>query len=110
MASGLYGYKPNPAGWQQVFKSGGMQAALDSVVSPIAARANANFGLHAGDSVPLEVRNGTVQMVKFNGTPNIPPYGSHVDVADRTAIGKVVCKTALGRYDNSINNTIMKSR
>ena len=42
-------------------------------------------------------------MVKFNGTPNIPPYGSHVDVADRTAIGKVVCKTALGRYDNSIN-------
>ena len=110
MASGLYGYKPNPAGWQQVFKSAGMQAALDAAVSPIAERANANFGLHAGDKVPLRVKNGTVRMVKFNGVPRIAPYGSHVDVADRTAIGKVVCKTALGRYDNSINNTILKSR
>ena len=110
MASGLYGYRPNPEGWKQVFKSGGMQAALDAAVSPIAAAANANFGLRAGERVPLTVKNGTVQMVKFSGTPNMPPYGSYVDVADRTAIGKVVCMTALGRYDNSINNTILKSR
>lgn len=110
MASGLYGYKPNPAGWRQVFKSAGMQAALDSVVSPIAARANANFGINAGDRVPLTVKNGTTQMVKFNGTPNIAPYGSYVDLGSHTAIGKVVCKTRLGRYDNSINNTILKSR
>ena len=110
MASGLYGYRPNPAGWMQVFKSAGMQAALRGAVEPIAAAANANFGLHAGERVPLKVKNGTVQMVKFNGTPNIPPYGAYVDVADRTAIGKVVCKTELGRYDNSINNTILKSR
>ena len=110
MASGLYGFKPNPAGIMQVWKSGGMQAALNAAVSPIAARANASFGLHAGDKVPLKVRNGTVQMVKFNGTPSIQPYGSYVDVGDRTAIGKVVCMTELGRYDNSINNTILKSR
>ena len=110
MASGLYGYKPNPAGWMQVFKSGGMQSALRGAVEPIAARANANFGLKAGDRVPLTVKNGSVQPIRFNGTPNIPPYGAHVDVGSYTAIGKVVCKTALGRYDNSINNTILKSR
>ena len=110
MASGLYGYTPYPSGWMQVFKSAGMQSALRGAVEPIAEAANANFGLYAGDRVPLRVRNGTVQMVKFNGSPNIPPYGAHVDVADRTAIGKVVCMTELGRYDNSINNTILKSR
>ena len=110
MASGLYGYRPNEAGWRQVFKSAGMQSALKSAIEPIAARANANFGLHAGDRVPLKVKNGTIQMVKFNGTPKKPPYGSYVDVLDNTAIGKVVSMTELGRYDNSINNTIRKSR
>ena len=110
MASGLYGYKPNPSGWMSVFKSGGMQSALRGVVEPIAASANANFGLKAGDRVPLQVKNGTIQQVKFNGSPNVPPYGSFVDVADRTAIGKVVCMTELGRYDNSVHNTILKSR
>lgn len=107
---GLYGFKPNPRGIEQIWKSGGMQGALMSAVSPIAERANANFGLKAGDHVPLKVKNGTVQQVKFNGTPKIPPYGSFVDVADHTAIGKVVCMTELGRYDNSIHNTILKSR
>lgn len=110
MADGIYGLEIFPSGIEQIFKSGEMQAALDAVVSPIAASANANFGLRAGDRVPLRVRNGTVQNVKFNGTPNMPPYGSYVDVADHTAIGKVVCMTELGRYDNSINNTILKSR
>jgi len=110
MADGIYGLVIFPSGIEQIFKSGGMQSALDAVVSPIAASANANFGLKAGDRVPLRVRNGTVQNVKFSGTPKMPPYGSYVDVADHTAIGKVVCMTELGRYDNSINNTILKSR
>ena len=110
MASGIYGIRLFPSGIEQVFKSGGMQSALDAAVSPIAAAANANFGLEAGDSVPLKVKNGTVQDVKFNGTPKMPPYGSYVDVASHTAIGKVVCMTELGRYDNSIHNTILKSR
>ena len=110
MANGIYGFKPYPSGFEQVFKSGAMQSALDAVVSPIAARANANFGLKAGDPVPLKVKNGGVREVKFNGTPKMSPYGSYVDVADYTAIGKVVCMTELGRYDNSINNTILKSR
>lgn len=110
MMGSIYGIQIFPSGIEQIFKSGGMQSALDAVVSPIAANANANFGLRAGDRVPLKVKNGTVQMVKFNGSPNIPPYGSFVDVADHTAIGKVVCMTELGRYDNSINNTILKSR
>ena len=110
MASGLYGFKPNPAGIIQVFKSGGMQSALMGAVGPIAARANANFGIAQGQGVPLTVKNGTTQMVKFNGVPNTPPYGAYVDLGTYTAIGKVVCMTALGRYDNSINNTILKSR
>ena len=106
----VYGIQIFPSGIEQIFKSGGMQAALDAVVSPIAASANANFGLRAGDTVPLKVRNGTVQDVKFDGTPRIEPYGSHVDLADHTYIGKVVCRTELAAYDNSINNTILKSR
>ena len=110
MASGIYGLEIFPSGIIQIFKSGEMQAALDGVVSPIAASANANFGLKAGDRVPLKVRNGTVQNVRFSGTPKMPPYGSYVDLGDFTAIGKVVCMTELGRYDNSIHNTIMKSR
>ena len=110
MASGLYGFVPNPSGIEQVWKSGGMQSALRSAVEPIAAAANANFGLKAGERVPLKVKNGTVQMVKFNGDLKKLPYGAFVDVASHTAIGKVVCMTELGRYDNSINNTILKSR
>ncbi len=110
MASGIYGVTIIPSGIEQVFKSGGMQSALRSAVEPIAAAANANFGLRAGDRVPLKVQNGTVQDVKFNGTPAVPPYGSFVDVADHTAIGKVVCMSELGAYDNSIHNTIAKSR
>jgi hypothetical protein len=110
MASGIYGVKIIPSGIEQVFKSGGMRSALESVVAPIAASANANFGLRAGDRVPMKLKNGTVQDVKFDGVPRIPPYGHHVDLGDHTYIGKVVCKTALGAYDNSINNTIMKSR
>ena len=110
MASQLHGFTPNAHGIEQVFKSSGMQAALRQAVEPIADAANANFGLQAGDRVPLEVKNGTVQMVRFNGTPKYDPYGAYVDLAEHTAIGKVVCMTELGRYDNSINNTILKSR
>lgn len=109
MGSGMT-FVPNSAGIRRVFRSGGMQHALKNAVEPIAARANANFGLHEGDPVPMTVKNGTVQTVRFNGTPKIDPYGAYVDLAPNTAIGKVVCKTALGRYDNSINNTILKSR
>ena len=110
MVSGIYGIEIFPRGIEQVFKSGSMQAALEAAVSPIAASANANFGIKGGDRIPLKVKNGSVQQVRFNGTPKTPPYGSFVDVADHTAIGKVVCMTELGRYDNSINNTILKSR
>lgn len=110
MGSGIYGVRIIPSGIEQVFKSGGMQAALEGVVAPIAAAANANFGLKAGDMIPVRVKNGTVQEIKFDGTPRIEPYGYHVDLADHTYIGKVVCKTELGAYDNSINHTILKSR
>ena len=109
MASGMT-FVPNTAGIRRVFRSSGMQSALKSAVEPIAARANANFGLHEGDRVPLKAKNGTIRDVKFNGTPKVDPYGAYVDLAPNTAIGKVVCKTELGRYDNSINNTILKSR
>ena len=44
----IYGLTIFPSGIEQIFKSGEMQAALDAVVSPIAASANANFGLKAG--------------------------------------------------------------
>lgn len=110
MGSGIYGVKIFPSGIEQIWKSGGMRSALESAVAPIAAAANANFGLRAGDRVPVRVKNGTVQDIKFDGNPRIQPYGHHVDLGDHTYIGKVVCKTELGAYDNSINNTIMKSR
>lgn len=110
MGSGIYGLEIFPSGIEQIWKSGGMQAALDAAVAPIAESANANFGLKAGDRVPMRVKNGTVQDVKFDGAPRIQPYGHYVDLADHTYIGKVVCRTQLGAYDNSINNTILKSR
>ena len=66
--------------------------------------------LQWGERIPMKVRNGTVQEIKFDGAPRMEPYGYHVDVADHTAIGKVVCRTELGRIDNSRNNTILKSR
>jgi len=106
----LYGFKPNRAGIAAVMKSAGVKAQLQAAVDPIAARANANFGIAAGTPVPLTVQNGTVQNVKFDGTPRIEPYGAYVDEGSYAAIGKVVCRTALGRYDNAINNTILKSR
>lgn len=106
----LYGFKPNRAGIIAAMKSEGVKAQLRAVVEPIAANANGNFGIAAGTPVPMEVRNGTVQDVRFDGTPRIDPYGAYVDEGAYTAIGKVVCKTALGRYDNATNNTILKSR
>ncbi len=109
-SGGIYGLRIIPSGIEQIFKSGGMQSALNAVVSPIAATANANFGIKAGERIPMKVKNGTVQEIKFSGSPKSPPYGSFVDVASHTAIGKVVCMTELGRIDNSRNNTILKSR
>lgn len=106
----LYGFKPNRAGIIATMKSEGVKAQLRSEVERIAGAANGNFGLAAGTPVPMKVANGTVQNVKFDGTPKIDPYGAYVDEGAYTAIGKVVCKTALGRYDNATNNTILKSR
>lgn len=111
MADGqLYGFVPNVRGIDRALSSPAVKSQLKSYVDGVASSANANFGLHAGDLVPLTVQNGTVQNVKFNGAPRIEPYGSYVDQGAYVPIGKVVCKTALGRYDNATNNTILKSR
>lgn len=110
MASRLSHIRPNPSGISRTLKSAGVQQALDAVIAPIAARANTNFVIAAGDPVELGVKNGTRRTVRFNGVPKIPPYGSFVDLGTYTAIGKVVCMTELGRIDNARNNTILKSR
>ena len=108
MASGMT-FVPNTAGIEKVFKSSSMQNALRSTCEPAAARANSNFALNACMIPAPFTRSGKAFYYNGDG-PEIEPYGVVVDVASHTAIGKVVAMTALGRYDNSINNTIKKSR
>lgn len=110
MASVLYGFKENLPGIERVWKSKGMQDALRSTLEPVAARANSNFALGRCD-IPAEYGTKDGKTFHYGGTPpEIDPYGFFVDVAEHTAIGKVVSMTVLGRYDNSLNNTILKSR
>lgn len=82
----------NIGGIRAVLKSGPIQAALASVCEPIAdaatANAAANANLHTEGAV----------------------YKAYVDVAQFTAIGKVVCGNAAARHDNAHNNTLLKSR
>ena len=81
----------------------------EEVVDRIAARANSNFALGAC-MVPGQFASGGKPFYYGGDEPRIEPYGSYVDMGKYVPIGKVVCRTALGRYDNSMNNTILKSR
>lgn len=108
-STGLYGFRVNRRGVIAALKSQGAQDALGQVVEPIAARANSLYSL-TGNTAKLALANGTTRDVRVTQAPRVPPYGSFVDVGTYTAIGKVVCLTALGRADNARNNTILKAR
>ena len=73
MGSGIYGVKIFPSGIEQVFKSGGMRSALEAVVAPIASSANSNFGLRAGDRVPVKVKNGKPHLPQGQPQPSRRP-------------------------------------
>lgn len=108
-SAGMQGFRINGRGVIAVLKSQGVQDSLREVVEPIADRANAAYAL-TGTRVPLKAANGSERDVLVTQEPRIPPYGCHVDLGTYSAIGKVVCKTALGRADNARNNTILKAR
>jgi hypothetical protein len=109
MASGLYGFTPNVRGIDDALSTPEVKARLAEVAGNIAARANANFALNPC-RIPEQFTSDGKSFYYNGDGPQIEPYGSHVDMGAYVPIGKVVCRTALGRYDNSLNNTILKSR
>jgi len=109
MANELYGFKPNKRGICAALSTPEVKAKLAEATSSIANRANGNFALDACKIPAQFTKYGKAFHYDGKG-PRIAPYGSHVDMGNYVPIGKVVCRTALGRYDNSLNNTILKSR
>ena len=85
-------FVPNVAGIRTVFKGAEVQAALRSVVEPIAANAT---GMAAANA---------------NSHTRGAEYKAYVDMGNYTAIGKVVCGNAAARHDNAHNNTLLKAR
>lgn len=85
-------FKLNITGVRAILKGAEVQAALRSIVEPIAANATdmaaANDDSHTRGA----------------------EYKAYVDVGNYTAIGKVVCGNAAARHDNAHNNTILKAR
>ena len=108
MASQMH-FVPNVRGIDRALSSSGVKSKLAEIAGNIASRANSNFALGRCDIPAPFTKDG--KTLHYGGKePEIDPYGSHVDMGQWVPIGKVVCRTALGRYDNSINNTILKSR
>lgn len=85
-------FKLNIVGVRAILKGAEVQAALRSVVEPIAARAT---GMAAANA---------------NSHTRGAEYRAYVDMGNYTAIGKVVCGNAAARHDNSHNNTLLKAR
>jgi len=85
-------FKLNINGVRAILKGAEVQAALRSVVEPIAASATAMAAANA------------------NNHTQGAEYKAYVDVGKFTAIGKVVCGNAAARHDNSHNNTMLKAR
>ena len=109
MASGLYGFTPNVKGIDEALSTPEVRAELAAMAGRIAANANSNFALGPCRIPAAFASDG--KSFWYNGDgPKVQPYGSFVDQGSYVPIGKVVCMTALGRYDNSTNNTILKSR
>ena len=85
-------FKLNIAGVRAILKGAEVQAALRSVVEPIAASAT---GMAAANA---------------NSHTKGAEYKAYVDIGNYTAIGKVVCGNAAARHDNAHNNTLLKAR
>lgn len=78
----------------EVFRSGGMQAALSEVVTRLRDEANTEALSHRDALGIAEFRTA--------------PYMSHVDVLDRTAVGAVSTASPMGRLDNNQFKTLDK--
>ena len=85
-------FKLNITGVRAILKGTEVQAALRSVVEPIAANAT---GMAAANA---------------NSHTKGAEYKAYVDIGNYTAIGKVVCGNAAARHDNAQNNTLLKAR
>jgi len=85
-------FKLNINGVRAILKGAEVQAALSSIVEPIAASATGMAATNA------------------NNHTQGAEYKAYVDVGKFTAIGKVVCGNAAARHDNSHNNTLLKAR
>lgn len=85
-------FKLNITGVRAILKSAEVQAALRSVVEPIAANAT------------------DIAADNANSHTKGAEYKAYVDVGNYTAIGKVVCGNAAARHDNAHNNTLLKAR
>ena len=85
-------FKLNIVGVRAILKSAEVQAALRSVVEPIASSAT---------DMAAENANSHTKGAE---------YKAYVDIGRYTAIGKVVCGNAAARHDNSHNNTLLKAR
>ena len=78
-------FEPNSAGIAEVFRSGGMQAALAQAASGMEGQANAIGHLHG---------------------PHGSLYKSGVDVLAGTAVGYVTTNGYLGRVDQAYHHTL----
>ena len=78
-------FVPDSAGFVELCTSGEMQSALREEADSMAAAANLAAHPHAK----------ALHITKFD----VDPYGSAVDVLDRTAVGVVYTKTKMGRLD-----------
>ena len=85
-------FELNITGVRAILKGAEVQAALRSIVEPIAARATDM----AADNANSHTKGAE--------------YKAYVDIGNYTAIGKVVCGNAAARHDNAHNNTLLKAR
>lgn len=81
------------AGLQEICKSDGMQSVLRDAADGLCAGANADAYTHVGRAPgQLHIRGGTFETA---------PYGSGVDVLDRTAVGVVYTRTPVGAMNEA---------
>lgn len=77
----------NPAGLIELCKDAPMQSGLKQVADQMASAANADAHAH-------------------NSGMTVEPYGSAVDVLDRTAVGVAYVKTKIGARNEAKNKSL----
>lgn len=85
-------FKINRSGIREIFKSGGMQAALKECAQTLADRANREAEWH----------KNKLHIKEFQ----VPPYAAHVDVLNNTAVGAAHTNGKMGQADMAKFNTL----